>query len=499
MTSNLEQAAETIANENQPSAVDLFGNLEPVAFPIQVMPEPTQAFIADQADLMGVDPGMIALTALGVVAGCLDDRIVIQPKRHDPTWTESARLWVVGVGQPSAKKTPAIKKAIAPAYSVDKAMRERTNQQMAEWLEQCENAKKDDETPPEKPLGERLIYSDTTVEKLASILSENTPRGCIVFRDELDGWISSMDAYRQGSGGKDRAAWLEAFNGGSMSVDRVMRGSTYVENWSACVIGGIQPSIIQRYNDTASHDGMLQRFILLYVTEAQRGCDRKPDLAAKDRYHRLVEHIASVDPDGRAVQLSEPAHEIREKLWNYFHDLVTTLPNQYLTAALGKWEGISARLMLVFHAIECAQQSIHPVDAEVQANTAQAVSDLMVNCLLPNAVRFYNGMDTTEDHAQKVARLILAKGMARIRPDTDLQRDMRESRRWKPWELDSAINRLVAFGWIVPDEHSALNERGRPKAYDVNPDVHRRFEAVTAKERDRREKVARHIGQLGQG
>ena len=50
--------------------------------------------------------------------------------------------------------------------------------------------------------------SDTTVEALAPILRVN-PRGLLLARDELAGWIGSFDRYSgKGKSGADAANWL---------------------------------------------------------------------------------------------------------------------------------------------------------------------------------------------------------------------------------------------------------------------------------------------------
>src|SRR5690606_41949678 len=100
-------------------------------------------------------------------------------------------------------------------------------------------------TLPPPPQLHRLTASDVAVEKLGDILSKYERRGIIIDHDELNGWLASIDAYKNGAGGKDKAAWLEAYNGGGLGSDRIGRGSLWVENWSACIIGGIQPDVIQ--------------------------------------------------------------------------------------------------------------------------------------------------------------------------------------------------------------------------------------------------------------
>ena len=84
----------------------------------------------------------------------------------------------------------------------------------------------------------RYIVTDATVEKLGELLNQN-PRGLILVRDELSGWLQSLD--KQGRGG-DREFYLESWNGdGSYVVDRIGRGTIRVPALTLSLIGTIQP------------------------------------------------------------------------------------------------------------------------------------------------------------------------------------------------------------------------------------------------------------------
>jgi hypothetical protein len=56
--------------------------------------------------------------------------------------------------------------------------------------------------PPEKPACRRVVTSDPTIEKLADLLEDN-PRGLLVARDELGGWLGSFTRYKGKAGGPD--------------------------------------------------------------------------------------------------------------------------------------------------------------------------------------------------------------------------------------------------------------------------------------------------------
>ena len=113
--------------------------------------------------------------------------------------------------------------------------------------------------PPPKPPSTppRYVASDVTVEKLAEIIGPHE-RGILVKRDEWAGWIASMEKYSARGSGVDRAFWLKAFDGGPHAVDRISRGSKFVPNLSASLIGGIQPQKLAEMHGLTA-DGLLQR------------------------------------------------------------------------------------------------------------------------------------------------------------------------------------------------------------------------------------------------
>lgn len=488
---------ESMRADHEPvQAVDLFHNLDPQPFPTKLLPDIVAAYAEDQGELIGVDPGVIGMASLAAIAGCIDDRIVIQPKRHDPTWTESARLWVANIGDPSRKKTPGINKALGPVRKIAATWREEYLAEKAEWESECEELLEQDKKAklPDPPICKRITLGDVTIEKLADVLSKQEPRGVLIDRDELTQWLYGMDAYK-GVGGKDRADWLKCYDGGPNQVDRIKRGSIFVENWGVSVIGGIQPDVVRKYAAVTNHDGMLQRFLLYQAAPATPGVDRRPNMAAKDLYNDTLDHIANVDAGSEPVTLSESAHQVREDFSARVFRAISSFPNHHLTSMLGKWDGVFARMLLVYHVFECATQKAYPSSVEVSGDNAQKVADLLWRVLLPQAISFYNGIDQTEDEARALAGLILAKGWTRFTVGRDLGQNMRSWRNLTDFQRDEALERLEAYAWIK-SEKGKLNHRGRPTAYIVNPSVHVRFADEAARERSRREEVVAILNEL---
>jgi hypothetical protein len=493
-------------HDDWPEPVDLFDDRPIPAFSTNWLPPSLRAYVADQCDLLGSDRGVMAMSALVTCAACLHDDVRIQPRRRDQSWTESARLWAGFVGDPGGKKSPTMARAIGHARAIDLQARKQAVEatrlyelrlrahRAAErkWI--ASGAAGDAPTPPERPSHARLLLDDMTIEAAARALADN-PRGMLVVRDELAGWFGSMDAYRQHGEGKDRAAWLEAYNGGPKMIERVVAGSIYVPNWSLSLIGGIQPDALRRIADKLPDDGLMQRFMLIVASEADRaGEDRIPNRSAVQTYCDVLDQLYSVQPGASPIVLSPAAADLREAADEHWRALRLneSMPPQ-LRAALAKWTGLWARLALTYHAIECAAAHVYPGSAEVSKDTAQCVTTMMREGLYPHALYVYEsllGGHHTVAHIRWIARYILAHAPTRL-----ARRDIQQAyRRWRSmdWrEQRDVMTRLQDSGWV----RASIEQRNlpMPTAYLVNPKVAIRFEALAAAERRRRAEVAELI------
>ena len=94
--------------------MDLWAKFDPPPLPIGLLPKVIEDFALEQGELIGADPSGLAMAALAVSAAALPDYVKLQPKKHDPNWVKSARIWVALIGLPSTKKTPIIRRAVAP-------------------------------------------------------------------------------------------------------------------------------------------------------------------------------------------------------------------------------------------------------------------------------------------------------------------------------------------------------------------------------------------------
>lgn len=97
---------------------------------------------------------------------------------------------------------------------------------------------------PPKPVRARRQTNNATVEKLHELCKEN-PRGILLVRDELAGWLAQID---QAGNEQDRAFYLEGWNGtGRFDLDRIGRGTVSAKNVCISVLGSIQPEKLRDY------------------------------------------------------------------------------------------------------------------------------------------------------------------------------------------------------------------------------------------------------------
>ena len=219
--------------DNRPDAVtppkSLPAGIAPFApFPVGALPDPIRTFVATSAQAIGCDPSYVALPLLAALASAIGNTRRLELKRG---WTVPAIIWAAIVGESGTSKTPAFRLVMRFVRERERKALERNAEAMRQYetdLARYEKAlgewkrKKTTDDPPEKPIAPeatRYVVSDTTVEALAPLLLSN-PRGLLLSRDELSGWIGSFDRYAGGKGGADAANWLSMHVGESIIVDR---------------------------------------------------------------------------------------------------------------------------------------------------------------------------------------------------------------------------------------------------------------------------------------
>ncbi|WEJ32182.1 DUF3987 domain-containing protein [Devosia sp. SD17-2] len=432
---------------------------------------------------MGVDPGGLAMAALTVAAAAIPDAVKLQVKRHDPSWTESARLWCALIGSPSTKKSPTISVASAPLRQIDDGLLRSYVDRMADW-ERMDKAQKA-ATPP--PRQERTRIEDVTVEAAQQVLTDNE-QGLLLIRDELSAWFGSMEKYGSSkASASDRGFWLQAFNGGSYAVNRVGRGAALVPNLSVSLLGGIQPEPIRAISKDLADDGLMQRIVPICLGPARVGTDAPSGSEVGD-YRDAITCMRRMRLRGDTLRFSDGAHEIRAKREKRHHELAMAWEtvNRKIGAHLGKYDALFARLCIVFHCLETRGDM--PAN-EISADVAERVAAFIDEYIYRHLLAFYANVLGTADDQDKVtavAGYILAHRLESISV-SEARRGDRKMRQMAEDQAQEVLAQLDAFGWLTPTAPGARNAKS-PR-YKVTAAVHAMFAERAAAEARRREEV----------
>jgi Protein of unknown function (DUF3987) len=319
--------------------------------------------------------------------------------------------------------------------------------------------------------------------------------------DELAGWITSFERYNSSSG-SSRAFYLQAWNGGTFTKDRVGKGKhdvdaeLFVENLALSILGGIQPDRLTKLGDLTA-DGLLQRFLPCLMAAPRLGDPYARVEDAEDDYEKLIRAINAAPP--RSFQLDDGALAVRDRLMQYLHELelVDGFPDS-LISAVGKLKGYFGRLCLVLqvadnHEIQrpdpLATPAFAPEDAAqvqqlmglapddalsagvnwselITCKTAEHADKLIREFLLPHLFGFYdvvvNGGKERE-RVRELADFVLSTDKVRLRP-SDFTAGVRSLRGEHDSKLREWVGRLCGMGWITPDE---VKPGAPPKAWHV--------------------------------
>jgi hypothetical protein len=444
-----------------------------------LLPASLRPWVMDCANALQCPVEFVAVPALAALGGTIGRQVGIAVKQHE-RWIERPVLWATIVGRPSSGKSP----ALAP---VQRMLTRLESDRRDDWEHAARDARVDAELfaaeqagakkkaaellrrgdrggaraaldlpePPAALPPPRLVVNDATVEKLGELLNEN-PRGLVQFRDELAGWLASLD--REGRE-TDRGFWLECWGGrGPYTCDRIGRGTVRIEACAVAIIGGIQPGKLAEYVRGAirgglADDGLAQRLQLAVYPDTPPGwrwSDRALNPEGEERawatFRRLDRLDAELIGAERAAWCDVPFIRLDDAARDLFAEWQTSLMQRLRTGAeppcleshLGKYPATAARLALVLH---LAEHPSGPVGVEAMTRALA-----WLEFLEPHAHRLYN-----EATAPGVAAAHLLIAKRRELPEAFTLRDVYR-RHWAGLDrhaAEEAAELLVEYGHLT--------------------------------------------------
>lgn len=502
---NADDVAVQLSRKIAPHSADdwseplpLQNSLYPVA-PLDeaLIPTPLRSWVCDCAERIGVTSDYIAVSSLVALASLIGNTVSIRPKQRDD-WRVVPNLWGALVGSPSVKKSPAIAEALKPISRLKALEIERHKEASKEFgteamldeigadaikseLKKMQKAgagrpqlkayaAQMQEDEKVAPTLKTYSVQDATIEAITKVLESN-PRGFLIERDELTGWLRSLE--KQGHE-QDRAFYLEAFNGTAKNqqIERVGRGTVIVPHFTLSILGTIQPAPFCQLIRAASAagtgaDGFVARFQMLVYPDplpTYKHVDRYPNTEAKNRAFAIFEKLDALTPEAAGAQRDDddaPFLRFDSEAQEVFDEWIITLENRLPTLGvlveqhLAKYRSLMPSLALLFHLIGVADGSARTgaVGAEAAMMAAEWCEFLEAHARRIYAMASDGATDGAELIASRFGQL----------PNPFTLRDVHQ----KQWaglsertDVESALARLQDRGWLLSEVEET---GGRPK------------------------------------
>lgn len=333
-------------------------------FPVEYLPKLFQEYSNAATTAIGCPKGFIPCALLAFSASLIGTS---RKARLKPEWEQYCNLWVMIVGRPSSKKSPALNAVSCFIDEIEK--RNYKDYEKAKILYEVEKAEYDlelnrwkkkptDFAPPCKPNVPKLkalSSTDITKEALCELLSENL-MGIILVNDELSAWLRSMNQYKGGSG-SDRSDYLSMWSAQRITVHRKEKEPIHIDSAFLSIIGAIQPDVLQgmKYN---ADDGLNQRFLYCcdeISYEPVSECS-EIGIALKNAIKSCFDYLLGLRKEQPEIMdLSEEAREYFIDIENKIYRKVTSDDfNTDLEAFYIKMISYVGRLSLVLHMIKIA-------------------------------------------------------------------------------------------------------------------------------------------------
>ena len=447
-------------------------------FPVSALPDPIQTWTKRAAAAIGVDPSYPATALLAVLAAAIGTSRVIRLKRG---WIEPSVLWCALVGYSGELKSPVLDAALryvrrkqSQAVAEYRDLTDEFTRDLAQfkinlddWKKRGKSKGEPQPEEPIKPVCRRYCCSDVTVEGLACLLSD-TPRGLLLDREELSGWVQGFDQYKGGRGA-DTAHWLTIHGARPLLVDRKSGDQKiiHVTRAAVSIVGGIQPDILRRVLGSEHwEDGLAARLLLcMPPRKAKSWSEAEIDEQIETRLAEVLDRLYGLEPKYDEDDLPEPvvvglASSGKAAWIKFYNEHAVRLADATGNAAalLAKIEGTAARLALVVHLVRQAAGDRTAGDRIDEQDVSAGVS--LARWYADESIRIYATL--AESDEDKLSRQIVE--LIERRGGSITANDLRRRSRHFDFTEDAEqfLDGLVKAGigvWDTPDHGEA---GGRP-------------------------------------
>jgi hypothetical protein len=319
-------------------------------FPLDALPMALRPFVAGAALALGCDPSCIALPLLTAVGAAIGNSRRIRLKAD---WSEPPLFWTALVIDSGHQKSAAHEEGTSFTRAREGPEIARFQEARRAYL----RSKRADEPLPEPDPPKRFLVSDTIAEALGPLLEDN-PRGLLLARDELSGWLRSFNAYRHGKGA-DVEHFLTVHRAASWTCDRKTgdRRLIHVPRAFLAVTGTTQPATLAEVLSREYFGNGLAARLLLAMPPwpKRRWTEDVIDPESRTAVQKVFDELWRLEPqatdDGPRpadVGFTPKAKQDWIRFFNA-HAAETEAHGDDLAASWSKLEEYCARLALILH------------------------------------------------------------------------------------------------------------------------------------------------------
>ena len=227
-------------------------------FPIDVFPGAIPSFIRSLNQSLNYSQDFLSISIMFALATLNGNKVKLRVKQE---WNAPTIFWFAAVGEPGTMKSHPIRSILEPIKQIDRDSKKLYDEEYDRYEDELAQSK--NKSTVRRPVYRQILINDITLESLHEVHSYNR-RGLGLYRDELIGFLFDMNRYHKGS---DEQFWLESFNNGSYTVNRVSKRPCLIEDTNINIIGTIQPSVFSKVSRDYSGNGLVDRFL---YTSAER-------------------------------------------------------------------------------------------------------------------------------------------------------------------------------------------------------------------------------------
>jgi hypothetical protein len=435
-------------------------------FPLALLPQPWRDWVLDTARSAGAPADYVAQAVLGAVAGVCGAGVVAQVT---PSWSEPLVLWQALLGGPSSGKSPvlaAVRKLLGP---IEGALQKDDDKRRGRHAARAEPT---DAAVDEAVVPVRIAVDETSVAALGDAVAAN-PRGVILWRDSLAGWLAerSPSGRRRNEASGDHAPWLEAWNAGEVALKRRSPGAPVRTRFAVSIIGGLPPDRLTEQL-FAGDDGLAARFLYAWPNPPAY-CPLKQRRPAADN-SVMLHRIADAAGTPQAPLVLPFAAGAEES----FDDFLAALHAEMHEAEgveagwLGKGSGTVARLAAILALLAWSgRASINGPPVPVGRQQMEDAVALWTGYFKPHARAVFNRAAPATDRerrARRVARWLRDCGKAEVSRKEVRREALGDT--VTTAEADQVISRLAKAGFLRLCVSLSSPRGGRPtRRWSVNP------------------------------